>query len=1650
MRLLLYIGLLWLSHGWIVAQMWDGQDTLYGPEWIVEDQVYYKISVGEDGLHRISGTDLRSTGMELERVDAQRLRLYHMGKEIPLWISTEDLRDGSDLVWYGERNRGALDRHLYQNPDEQMLNPEYSLYSDISSYYLTVSDDPGMRYKEFTVDLDPELERVSEYKAVAQMIFCEHVTQDFRVADGVQLSLSRYDNTEGFGTGWVGGQGRPHTINLSTDDRIDGRDAELVLRLSSNEKPHRLRVSLNDVEILSDDFSGIELKEYIIPVISSLLEDENEIKIEGVSTSEDRYAIAYASLKYDAELSTERWPQSGLSLASYDSAVVISCERPEGTAIRLFDPQSLDMWNVDVEDDRIEFLIKNHALPGKLLLDDGRYQEPIAIEKKELKNFQDVAGDFVIITHGKFAASANEYAEYRSSDNGGSYKVDVVLMEDLYDSYAYGVHRHPLGIRNFAHHHVKNNPDTKHFLLLGKGREYDLVRKSSDDEGDFYYVPTMGLPGGDNLLFSDNYTHVPIKSFGRLAVTEADQVTAYLDKLKFFESDRRDNLDIESRRWKKEVLHLSGGGDEAAIIRPSLNILRDIISSNGYGAMVKTVDKQTPDAVQQSIPDQIISSINSGVGIKTFFGHGAINTTDFGLDNPEIFDNEGKYPLMFSLGCLSGNLHTDIISVSEKFVLAEERGAIGYIASSGFGFVSSLRILASEFYDLLGGEMYTASIGELMQASLAAQGNSSLFSVRLLSEQFTYHGDPAVRLHLQEDPDFVVDYESLKIEESDYSSVDEEITLSFDLLNLGKVIADSLDITIDYYLPESSEGVQIRKRVGLSGFRQNVSCGLPLFGARSVGVNRIEIDLDPEDRWKEGPEGLGEENNQLLGPSSIDYWEFFVDGERLRAFYPMDFAIINQSEITVRAEDNVVHSEPMHYQVIIDTTARFDSPLLDAISFQDQGGLIERSLDIDLMESVVYYWKIRSVGNRESEVHSFLYDPSRGEGWNQSHYFQFLEDDFVNLELADTSRRFRFVSRTDYYQVNSVNTLSPTFRERTTLFVNGNRIAANYRLGPEFPSRSKISVVVQDPVSDELWVNPVEGRYGSENSNRDRTVFYFPTYDAEKRASLIRFLRDTIPSGHIVHILAGIWDGNSLFTEDWSSDDTTAIADNLYRVLESQGATLINDMKLRGTVPYVFCYRKDQGIIHEEISPSIDQNISAEYRIQSPVDQGGLKSTVIGPVIGSKTLRISSLEVGDDQSEILIQALMTPDGAEVAEMKILEEIVDLDTTELSDLSYFTLNWSARDTADRTAPQLANWSIEGSRAGDLAFALDDHFLKVAASQDQGEIVSTEFMVKNIGSGLIESTLAQVSLRDERNQTTSDDVIIPSLEPGESALVSVEIASGFLEGRTALIIELNADRKALENYYSNNTLVQVLNLSPDELPPVLNVSFDGRVIEDGEVVSIQPQIRFELEDLESNFLLEDEALIYAYIVKSDGSTIELNESNLLGFDPAISLDDNRARWTYAPLLDADQEYVLIVNGRDVGDTRVDEIDRKIGFVTKSDLALSSLVASPAITSGQVRFMYYYQGIDQPDQFEINIYDSKGVLVKIIRQEDFGPLYGGFHLSRIFSTTSDAGELLPPGLYHFEVIAIKAEQRISLIIPDERFVQSRTGKFIITPSR
>jgi hypothetical protein len=347
-------------------------------------------------------------------------------------------------------------------------------------------------------------------------------------------------------------------------------------------------------------------------------------------------------------------------------------------------------------------------------------------------------GNFLMITHTAIlngtggTTPVEDYRAYRSSATGGGHTAKIYMIDQLVDQFAFGIRLHPLSVRNFIRYaRATYSSPVKNVLMVGKGVEYTSNRGSlsNPDLNRLSFIPTFGNPASDMLLAADpGLNGIPQVPIGRLSVINGDEVRAYLDKVIQYEQQLvfQSPL-ISDKAWTKNVVHVIGSGDGTLgdILTNSMNGFTNIIADTNYGAQVHTFSKLSSAPVEQANSARMYSLFEQGIGMLTYFGHSSASTLEFNLDNPDSYSNAGKYPMFVLLGCNAGNFFTFNVqrlfsreTISEKFVLAPQRGSIATIASTGLGIVNYLDIYHGNTLKAASVTHYGKSIGEIVRESL--------------------------------------------------------------------------------------------------------------------------------------------------------------------------------------------------------------------------------------------------------------------------------------------------------------------------------------------------------------------------------------------------------------------------------------------------------------------------------------------------------------------------------------------------------------------------------------------------------------------------------------------------------------------------------------------------------------------------------------------------------------------------------------------------------------------------------------------------------------------------------------------------------------------------------------------------------------------
>jgi hypothetical protein len=1185
----------------------------------------------------------------------------------------------------------------------------------------------------------------------------------------------------------------------------------------------------------------------------------------------------------------------------------------------------------------------------------------------------------------------------------------------LYDQFSYGVMRHPISIRNFANklRKIENLPE--YFYLIGKGREYQTYRKLADisNSNDLpLLVPTFGYPGSDRMLLSSNFRATPLTAIGRLPASTTEDIRIYLDKVREFEGNVNNASTIEDRAWMKRIIHLGGGGSqsEQSLIRGHLEGMESIIETNMFGADVQPFYKTSTNPVEISTNDQIFDLINSGISLVTFFGHAGANSFEYSIDNFDRYFNKGKYPFMFALGCSVGNIHTSFKAAGERFVFGNaDKGMIGFIASSSFGFISSLDANMDKTYQLIGQDMYGESVGKIdreVTRNFDTHNN-------ILTQQNTLTGDPALKFNPFEGPDLTINEETASFDPKFVNVNTETYDFNIDVFNIGRYVNDSVVVKVVQQLPTNQSVEIFNKKIVIPSYSMSMTIPVASQGKASFGVNTFTVSVDALEEVEEVPNPFAEVNNDLV-------MELYIFDNVAKPVFPSNFGIVNDAPTLKASTANVLAPETK-YQIQIDTTENFNSPLKLEASITQIGGVIEWQPTVNWKEEQVYYWRISPdslsvVSGFVWENSSFVYLPNETEGgWNQSDYWQYEKNDFEQMKANEEIGRIDFSKEPRDFRIKN-KIYDPDDQPR--VFVNGQPT------GSLIPWQS----ATNDNTVCVMMINPNNFLFEKAQGSN---LFYknFKTNEDDEREALLALIEDEVPDGHYVCIFTVLRSLDSdLGIQGWALD-SVELENNIFSAIEEQGGMLIRQLEQVGSVPYTIVYQKGQNNVLGETIEPLEGTSNVDFTLYRNLTEGKVQSILVGPAQAWENLVWEVDEATMVESDSIILKLLGWKADNTADtlLFINETSGDINLEDISsdEYSHLQIVYEAYDEVNRSAPFLKKWRILHQELPDLALSPNLEYSFVNDTLEQGQILDLKIAVKNIGNKLVSDSISvKYSIINDSNEEISETQILAPFEIEELKTAEFSMDTESLGGENVIIVEVNNLKNPDEKYYFNNLAIQRFFVIEDQRNPLLDVTFDGLHILDGDIISSNPQITVVLKDENKYLELVDTALFdlkLQYPEEAAPRDISFSD-NFVQFYPATvtgGVGKNEAKIELSPELDIDGTYNLIITARDVTGNTSGDYDYNISFEVITKEMISNVLNYPNPFSTSTRFVYTLTGKEPPTFFKIQIMTVSGRIVREITQDEIGPLKIGTHKTEYaWDGTDEYGDKLANGIYLYRV--------------------------------
>lgn len=1595
----------------LTAQTFDLGNSWYKSR---ANQDWVKLVVDSDGVYRVSKADLQAAGYDLNGVQGDKLHLFYREKEVPLYIGS----NSGSWVYFdfvGRINDGRIDSIMYRDPltyvhsNDEQPNKEISLFTDESAYFLTWDNTPsGARYFS---QFDPTYslytpEPTFRFKAVADFHPANPIVRYVQGGADAFNSYFTLNSDYVTGEGYQGpgfGIGNPATVQINTPSPANnGTGMEVETRIFGRSlSQHFITVDLNgnsSTPVLDTQFVNAQVfqqsfyREYFP---TSSITEISDLTYSSAAGTTDNNNVSYASITYS------RLPDLG-----QDSMVWISdWDKSQKAYLRLNNVNGSD--SVYVYDLKNQFrnvgtvlgtqgrvIIQGFGNSRDLLFVTEKGIGKPRIESPALNKLHDPSkgAEYVIITDRKLAASAQAYANYRDTATVTEFtSVRLVYVDEIYDEYGYGSLT-PWAIKRFCKEAIDNwNISPRYFLLWGKGRY-----RTREYTGSAPLVPTFGYPATDYEFVCnwspDTIDLNPDAAIGRVNIYSDTEGLNYLQKVNEYEHTAWDS-------WMKKGVFLGGGANvsEQGQIGAAFRYMITRFDGIPFGGNTVYFQKTSSSVVLDPNEAGYHDEITSGAQIIHFFGHSTSNIQDVAIREPFEYNSFGRYPLMIAMGCYGGDFtvgsDASATSFGERWVKEKGRGAIGYVGNSSAGYLDPLRKYGRVFYDVAYGNGSGQPMGDLFKNTL------SLYADSLRGIFFTNHGrqmnlqgDPAVKLYLPQLPDLEIIGSSIFFNPQNFSAQDDSFRISIIVENKGLTLRDSFTTTIRQRLPGGSVFEHPSQRIPVVGYKDTISVSLinPA-GDALTGQNFFEVRIDSEGEITE----FNESNNFVA-------LDIIVPGNIPAILSPREYAIVPDNKVTLQASTVfMTNDSDIAYIFEIDSVETFDSP------FKARSGSITGSsffagweVPFTLADSAVYYWRVR-LANVKPEVWtsaSFRYIDGK-TGWSQSQLPQFRKDTYTNIDIDFLRTRWQFNKFASEYDFSTREGGGFTFS------INGSLIS-DLALSGVFSN--SVAFIVLDQYTLEPKLNfPISGLIG--NARVPGRLYNL------KNAILQAREGDYIIVGSHYDAEVSTW------PEDiFDALKLIGVSDNIRNVQPGKAFLIMGRKGFTSGATEVY-------------SPTVENKYSINTVLYAPFDQGIVSSTKIGPALSWESLWWDWETIDPEPAEEMTVSLYAIDAQAKDSLIYTGEpkgTLDFSTIKAERFPYLRLEATGRDTTVRTAPQLEHWHVLFEPAPDIALDAVTNFEFRSDTLVEGEEFYLKVGARNVSELDIEDSILVVLYldRQDRARLQIDSIMIAPLAEGayEELEFQFNTLDLGLDGFVNVVIEINPGKVPVEQHYFNNIFSTTVFVEVDNENPLVDVTFDGKHIINGDFVSPDPEIVIEVNDENTFLTLDDTAAFEIYL--RTGLSI-LNEERIFVGDPRIdwvpaTQPENKARVYFYPGRYegmADGVYAIRVQGKD---RRNNVAGRganlyEINFEVMSQSTITRVLNYPNPFSTSTRFVYTLTGSEMPEMFQIHIYTLSGKMVKNVDLIQLGDVHLGQNITEFaWDGTDEYGDQLANGVYIYKV--------------------------------
>lgn len=743
-----------------------------------QNENWYKISIRQEGLYKITGDDLSKIDIDLASIKTESIRIYNNGgRELPRsiagprpdslienairvidldnngWFNSSDF-----ILFYGK----SVDNWEPLEGSNSFYQHYINHYTDENVYWLTWDNSSiGKRMENKVSTSFPDLNLAPDFLGL------------YYDEDNINNFL--HSGLHWFGRLMAGSTEQGFSVYLPHPSDQENNVFFKFRGLGLTSGEHRFTIYLNNQLLTSFSFYGGRLEtNEVQKTISLATNGYNSLKINyNGALSESQVYIDWFEIQYKKQFiaegnylifnQTADGPQK-YRITNFQEDQIMLYDITDWSDVKL-------ITNAEVSSGNITFVDTVSVFPRHkyIALTPSAYLLPDKIEPVRFANLRSSinGADFIIITHDDFYEAVLPLKQHREIND--SLVTEVIKISDIYHEFSWGMFD-PVAIRDFVKFAFHNWILTPKYVLLCGDGDYDYKnRKSNLDKNWIPPYETTELNEDVNRTMDEFFVMVsgdddqPDLAIGRFPVQTSEETENVVEKIIEYDTtpvwNQSQAHPLED--WRNIVTmvgddeyHNSSSRDETMHTKDAETIMESYIPNSFNKEKIYIIEYPTikdPSISgfrKPTATEALIKRINKGTLILNYVGHGGPEVwadERILLENRDFdrIQNQHKLPFWVAATCDFGRFDDPLEQgLAEKLFVAKQRGGIAFLTSARLAYASDNTALNRAFYT----QLFKNEHGPTERLGLA------LIKAKIINYSGTndqkYHlfGDPTMRL----------------------------------------------------------------------------------------------------------------------------------------------------------------------------------------------------------------------------------------------------------------------------------------------------------------------------------------------------------------------------------------------------------------------------------------------------------------------------------------------------------------------------------------------------------------------------------------------------------------------------------------------------------------------------------------------------------------------------------------------------------------------------------------------------------------------------------------------------------------------------------------------------------------------------------------